>query len=179
MPPRAGRIAGLVVLLSLLLMPVSAEAGPRSGGVAPAGRLGSTLVGQLNALRLAHGLAPLRVSAPLTAAAAAHSTQMARLGYFSHDSANGGSFSSRIASFYPSQGYRSWTVGENLLWASPDVGAARALRLWLASPPHRANLLNPRWREVGLSAVHSSSAPGVYGNAPTTIVTADFGNRSR
>ena len=104
---------------------------------------------------------------------------MARLGYFSHDSANGTSFSSRISVFYTARGYRSWMVGENLLWASPDVGAARALKLWLASPPHRANLLNPGWRQIGLAAVHSSSAPGVYGNAPTTIVTADFGARTR
>ena len=104
---------------------------------------------------------------------------MARVGYFSHDSANGASFSSRIAMFYTVRGYRSWTVGENLLWASPDVGALRALKLWLASPPHRANLLNPRWREVGLAAVHARRAPGVYGNAPTTIVTADFGSRSK
>ena len=70
-------------------------------------------------------------------------------------------------------------MGENLVWGSPDVGAARALRLWLGSPLHRANLLNPRWREVGLAAVHSTSAPGVYRNAPATIITADFGARSR
>jgi uncharacterized protein YkwD len=162
----------------MLVLPSVGSAGSRSG-VAPVGRLGSGLVAQVNALRLAHGLVPLRVSPSLTAAANVHSTQMARLGYFSHDSANGGSFSSRIATFYPARGYRSWTVGENLLWASPDIGALRALKMWLASPPHRANLLNARWREIGLVAVHARSAPGVYGNAPTTIVTADFGTRSK
>ena len=175
---RGIRIAGLAAVLTVLVLPSVGSAGPRSG-VAPVGRLGSGLVAQVNALRLAHGLVPLRVSPSLRAAANVHSTQMARLGYFSHDSANGGSFSSRIATFYPARGYRSWTVGENLLWASPDVGALRALKMWLASPPHRANLLNPGWREVGLVAVHARSAPGVYGNAPTTIVTADFGTRSK
>jgi uncharacterized protein YkwD len=104
---------------------------------------------------------------------------MARRGYFSHDSANGASFSSRIEQFYSPRGFHSWTVGENLLWASPDVGALRALKLWLASPPHRANLLSPRWREIGLAAVHSTSAPGVYGGRPATVVTADFGARTR
>jgi uncharacterized protein YkwD len=175
---RGIRIAGVAAVLAVLVLPPLSSAGSRSG-VAPVGRLGSGLVAQVNALRLAHGLPPLRVSPSLRAAANVHSTQMARLGYFSHDSANGGSFSSRIATFYPARGYRSWTVGENLLWASPDVGALRALKLWLASPPHRANLLNPRWREIGLVAVHARSAPGVYGNAPTTIVTADFGTRTR
>jgi len=175
---RGIRIAGLAAVLIVLVLPSVGSAESRSG-VAPVGRLGSGLVAQINALRLAHGLVPLRVSPSLRAAANVHSTQMARLGYFSHDSANGGSFSSRIATFYPARGYRSWTVGENLLWASPDVGALRALKMWLASPPHRANLLNPRWREIGLVAVHARSAPGVYGNAPTTIVTADFGTRSK
>jgi uncharacterized protein YkwD len=104
---------------------------------------------------------------------------MARRGYFSHDSANGGSFSQRIAQSYPARGFRSWSVGENLVWGGPDIAAARAFRLWLASPPHRANLLTSRWREIGLSAVHATSAPGVYGGRPATIVTADFGARSR
>ena len=175
---RGIRIAGLAAVLIVLVLPSVGSAESRSG-VAPVGRLGSGLVAQINALRIAHGLVPLRLSPSLRAAANVHSTQMARLGYFSHDSANGGSFSSRIATFYPARGYRSWTVGENLLWASPDVGALRALKMWLASPPHRANLLNPRWREIGLVAVHARSAPGVYGNTPTTIVTADFGTRSK
>jgi uncharacterized protein YkwD len=175
---RIRRVAMFAVLAALLLVPASGQARSR-GAVAPSGSLQSALVGQVNAFRAAHGLARLRFSTALGAAAAAHSTQMARLGYFSHNSANGAPFSRRIVAFYPARGYRSWTAGENLLWASPNVGAARALKLWLASPPHRANLLSPRWRELGLSAVHSSSAPGVYGNAPATIVTADFGARSR
>ena len=48
---------------------------------------------------------------------------------------------------------------------------------WLQSPEHRANLLNQRWREVGIGAVFVDSAPGVYSGSPVTIVTADFGVR--
>jgi uncharacterized protein YkwD len=175
---RGIRIAALAGIVAVLLVPANGSAG-RNSGVKRVSTLDSALLVQVNSFRLAHGLAPLRVSPFLGAAARAHSTQMARLGYFSHNSANGSAFSSRIATYYPARGYRSWTVGENLLWASPDVGAARALKLWLASPPHRANLLNPRWREIGLAAVHANRAPGVYGNSPTTIVTADFGARTR
>jgi uncharacterized protein YkwD len=51
--------------------------------------------------------------------------------------------------------------------------------LWLSSPPHRANLMTARWREIGLGAVHSTGAPGVYRGGPATIVTADFGARTR
>jgi uncharacterized protein YkwD len=175
---RIRRIAWVATVVAVLVVPQSVSAGSRNG-VNRVSQLSSALVGQVNAVRVAHGLVPLRVSPFLGAAANVHSTQMARLGYFSHNSANGSPFSSRIATYYPAQGYRSWTVGENLLWASPDVGAGRALKLWLASPPHRANLLNPRWREIGLVAVHANRAPGVYGNAPTTIVTADFGARTK
>jgi uncharacterized protein YkwD len=172
------RIAALISTLVVLAAPAAGSA-DRRRAVSPAAQLQTALVGQLNVLRASHGLSRLRVSPALTTAATVHSTSMAKKGYFSHNSANGASFSQRIAYFYPARGYRSWSVGENLLWGSPDVGAVRALKLWLASPPHRANLLNPRWREVGLAAIHSTSAPGVYHNAPATIVTADFGARTR
>jgi uncharacterized protein YkwD len=172
------RIAAVISALVVLAAPASGSA-DRRGVVSSAAQLRTAIVDQLNALRASRGLARLRVSPALTTAAAVHSNSMARKGYFSHNSANGGSFSQRIAYFYPARGYRSWSVGENLVWGSPDLGAVRALKLWLASPPHRANLLNPRWREVGLAAVHSTSAPGVYHNAPATIVTADFGARTR
>jgi uncharacterized protein YkwD len=172
------RLAALAATLVVLVLPASSSA-ERRGAVAPAGQLQTALIDQVNAFRASRGLVRLRVSPALTAAATAHSTSMANKGYFSHNSANGTSFSQRLAYFYPARGFRSWSVGENLLWGSPDIGAVRALKLWLASPPHRANLLNSRWREIGLSAVHSTSAPGVYHNAPVTIVTADFGARSR
>ena len=145
----------------------------------PATQLQAALLNQINSFRASRGLTRLRVSPALTTAANVHSTQMARLGYFSHNSAGGASFSRRVAQFYPARGFRSWSVGENLVWGGPDIGAVRAFRLWLSSPPHRANLLTPRWREIGLGAVHSTSAPGVYGGRPATIVTADFGARSR
>ena len=147
--------------------------------MAPATQLQSALLAQINGFRAARGLTRLRVSPGLAAAATGHSTQMARLGFFSHNSANGGSFSQRIAQSYPARGFRRWSVGENLVWGGPDIAAGRALRLWLSSPPHRANLLSPRWREIGLGAVHSPRAPGVYGGRPATIVTANFGARNR
>jgi uncharacterized protein YkwD len=171
------RLTALASLVAILALPAGSSADPRAA-LTTSAQLQSSLLDQMNAMRASHGLVRLRAVRGLTVAAAVHSTSMARRGYFSHNSANGASFSQRIAYFYSARGYRSWSVGENLLWASPNVGAARALRLWLASPEHRANLLNPRWREVGLAAVHSTKAPGVYRNHPATVVTADFGARS-
>jgi uncharacterized protein YkwD len=171
-------LAGVVAILVSLAAPSAGSADSR-GTMAQATQLQAALLDKVNAFRTARGLTRLRLSPALSAAANAHSTEMARLGYFSHNSANGASFSSRLGRFYPLRGFHSWSVGENLLWSAPDVGALRALKLWLASPPHRANLLSPRWREIGIGAMHSTSAPGVYGGRPATVVTADFGARSR
>jgi uncharacterized protein YkwD len=132
---------------------------------------------EINVLRRKHGLATLRPNASLRAAADAHSSAMAARGFFAHESADGSSFWKRVKRFYGSGGRAYWSVGVNLLWSSPDVDAAGALRMWLNSPPHRKNLLTGRWREVGLSAVHVDAGPGVYKNAPVTILTADFGVR--
>jgi uncharacterized protein YkwD len=173
---RRSTLAWVVALLVAALLPALGSADPH-GSLVPASRLQTTLLSQVNALRARHGLGRLRLSAQLNAAADGHSIQMARLGYFSHNSADGTSFSSRIARHYRVRGFRSWSVGENLVWASPDLGARRALDLWLSSPGHRANLLSSRWRDIGLSAVHSTNAPGVYRGSPATIITADFGAR--
>jgi uncharacterized protein YkwD len=131
----------------------------------------------INGFRHDHNLASLRFSSKLAAAAREHSAEMAQRGYFSHDSANGTSFDKRISRYYSISGKQYWSVGENLLWSSPDVDAVGALNMWLNSPEHRKILLTARWREIGLSAVHVASASGTYGGREVTIVTADFGVR--
>jgi uncharacterized protein YkwD len=47
----------------------------------------------------------------------------------------------------------------------------------MASPEHRQNILTARWREIGISAIHSDSAPGTFGGRPVTVITTDFGVR--
>ena len=173
---------------ALLCLALTASAVGLWAGSAPAGAIGrgstsatvaleQDVLSNVNLLRRQHGLGTLRLSAKLAAAARLHSTEMAQRGYFSHDSANGTSFDKRIARFYSLGGKHYWSVGENLLWSSPDVSASSALDMWLNSPEHKKILLTARWREIGLSAVHMSSAPGAYGGREVTIVTADFGVR--
>jgi uncharacterized protein YkwD len=83
-----------------------------------------------------------------------------------------------VQRFYSPEGYQSWSVGENLLWSSGHLSADAALKLWMESPGHRKNILTARWREIGLSALKVSSAPGVYGGRDVVIITTDFGVRS-
>ena len=143
-------------------------------------RLLSTLeldiVARINALRTTRGLRPLRVSRRLTAAASYHTRQMGELGFFEHESVNGAAFWRRIERFYPAgRGY--WSVGENLFYESPDTSASSAIREWMQSPPHRQNVLDREWQDIGISAEHFDSAPGPFGGRSVTIVTADFGVR--
>ena len=172
---RAARIAAGIVLALGLLVP-AATAAPRHGKrvLTP---LESGVLTDINDFRRAHRLPTLRLNVRLTAAARAHSAQMAQDGYFSHDSADGSGFWKRIQGFYASSPWNYWSVGENLLWSSPDVTPAGALKMWLASPEHRANLMNGRWREIGVAAVHEAAAPGVFKGLDVTIVTTDFGVR--
>jgi uncharacterized protein YkwD len=131
----------------------------------------------INTFRVAHHLAPLRESPRLARSARQHSMEMGADGYFAHPSRNGTAFWRRIAHYFPSRHYSYWSVGENLLWSSPEVSAATAMKMWIASPEHLRNLLTPEWRRVGISAVHVLHAPGVYDGLPVTIVTTDFGVR--
>ena len=171
-----GKFAALAAaVFAALTLIAPAGSAPRARGVT-VDALERSVLSNINAFRRSHGLAPLRISVALTRAADQHSGEMARLGYFAHESANGSSFDKRVARFYPAN-RRYWSVGENLLWSSPSIDAAAALQLWLNSTPHRENLLTARWREIGISAVHVVSAPGTYGGQPVTIVTADFGIR--
>lgn len=172
----------LVVISALALLSIGASsAGAASTGsrtLASADQLESQVLTELNAIRRAHGLVPVKLSAPLTSAADAHSRAMGTLGFFAHESRDGSAFWKRVKRFYGPGKFASWSVGENLLWSTTGLDAAAALKLWMASPKHRANILTPRWREVGLSAVTVPAAPGVFGGRDVTIVTSDFGVRS-
>lgn len=132
---------------------------------------------ELNRVRSGHGLQPLRTARPLRLAADAHAASMGRLGYFSHTSADGTSFDRRIGRFYRVGRSSYWAVGENLLWAAPAVAPDEAVRMWMASPAHRRNILNPQYRQIGISAVHVAEAPRFFGGREVTIVVTDFGVR--
>ena len=136
------------------------------------------IVRRINRVRASRGRGPLRVSRQLSAAAAFHTNQMGLRGFFEHESANGAEFWKRIERFYPVLPGRSWSVGENIVWGTPDLSAAEAVREWMTSPPHRENLLSRQWREIGVGGAHFESAPGTFRGGPVTIVTADFGTRS-
>ena len=68
--------------------------------LAAADQLEGGVLAELNAIRRAHGLVPVRLSPPLSAAADAHSRSMGRFGYFEHESRDGSAFWKRVQRFY-------------------------------------------------------------------------------
>src|SRR3954471_6528559 len=138
---RAARIVVGILAAVALVVPAATAATQRPhAALSP---LETGVLHDINTFRRAHRLAPLKLNAKLGAAARAHTVQMAQEGYFAHESADGALFWKRIQAFYGSSPCQYWSVGENLLWSSPDVSPAKALQMWLASPEHRANLMNP------------------------------------
>jgi uncharacterized protein YkwD len=125
----------------------------------------SSLLSAMNTVRVAHGLQPLRADLRLERVARRHSSKMLRTGRFAH-----GAFAKRIRRV----GVHAPRVGENLAWGSGRLSAAATIvQMWLASPEHRANLLHPGYRIVGVGALRGSFA----GTRGALMVTTDFAGR--
>lgn len=113
-------------------------------------------------MRAVHGLQTLDVDPALTRAARRHSRTLLERDVLVH-----GAFAARLASF----GARGPAYGENLAWTvGPGAKMRRILLGWLASPVHRAILLRPGWRRMGIGAAVGTFA----GYRGATVVTADF-----
>src|SRR5436190_24379214 len=121
-------LAAVVGLATAAAAP-SAAAPSRIGAPVSLEPLDSSVLQQVNTIRRQHGLVPVKVNQNLAGAASSHSDEMAADGYFDHASADGTAFWKRIGRRYSSDGYTFWSVGENLLWSSPETDAPKALRL--------------------------------------------------
>jgi uncharacterized protein YkwD len=141
------------------------------------GPLGADVGAQINRVRAEHELAPLRTSGSLRRAAAQHVYEMAVLGYFGHESPNHASLAARLADYYTWHGYATWRVGETLLRSEGPLSPDAIVRLWLRSPEHRRQLLDPSFREIGIDAGEVEGTGGVFGGRNVTIVAAEFGVR--
>ena len=104
-----------------------------------------------NAERAQRGLVMLRENPRLRRAALAHSSDMLRAGYFAHTAPDGDTFVDRILAARYARRNDGWTLGENLAWGTGEVGTARGVHeAWMRSSGHRANILKPAYRELGI-----------------------------
>lgn len=100
---------------------------------------------------------PLALDAQLTQAAAVHAHSMARFGYLEHEGRDGSSPADRASR----AGYRWRSIGENL--AMGQTTPERVVQEWLRSPEHCANIMEPRFAEMGVAfAVNAASEGGIY-----------------
>lgn len=78
-------------------------------------------------------------------AATAHSTDMATNNFFSHTGSDGSTLRQRV----PATGYNYYKAGENI--AAGQTSVAQVMADWMASPSHCANLMQPEFRDLGVS----------------------------
>jgi len=131
------------------------------------------LLQAINRTRAAHGLHRVLPAPRLHWAARWHSQDMLARDYFAHTSPTGSTLYDRIVH----SGFRTsgqWWAGETLAWATGSAATADSVvRMWLASPEHRAILLSPLYRFVGLGRAQGR----FLGYANAVVWTADWGHR--
>ena len=90
---------------------------------------------------------------------------MLRADFFDHPSSDGTPFERRVRRYADAN-----MVGETLAsLRQRHGGAGTVVRLWLNSPPHRAIVLEPSFRRIGVSRRW-----GTLGSSGNALVTADF-----
>ncbi|HXV96284.1 MAG TPA: CAP domain-containing protein [Gaiellaceae bacterium] len=178
------RRVAIALAASLALVVLAAPSSAGALNVSDRDALEASIVTRINAVRKSYGLRPLTVVSRLATAADRHATSMGAASYFRHElytptrAASWTSFGTWIRWYWPGPGYSSWSAGENLAWGAPSISASQTVSRWLASPGHRANLLNRAWRNIGVGAVHVTDPHGYYGSwDDVTIVAAEFGAR--
>ncbi len=122
------------------------------------------IVSLTNQTRENLGLNSLKVSDKLTQAANDKAQDMVANQYFAHVSPKGVTPWSWMAQV----GYKYRYAGENL--AVHFTSAEGVQEGWLASPSHRANIVNQNYTEIGIGV-----AMGEFEGFPTTFVVQMFG----
>lgn len=135
---------------------------------------GSATLCLINRERTTRGLPALASNAILTQAALAHSRDMVRLGYFEHDTPKGETVGDRLRA----AGYarRNASGGENIAWGAGEEGTPKSIvAAWMASAGHRADILRPAFREIGVGIAIGAPVPEVRDKKPAVTYTTDFG----
>jgi uncharacterized protein YkwD len=129
----------------------------------------------LNARRARVGAGPLTGNPKLQLAAERHSLDMATRKFFDHVNPDGVSDAARIVH----TGYPPISIGENLAWGEEEKSSpATIVQAWMNSPGHKANLLRPGYREIGIGLAYTApEAQPVPRQA--AIYTTDFGAGGR
>lgn len=125
----------------------------------------SGIISLTNAERVKAGLQPLTMNAELNLAAEIKARDMLAGQYFEHVSPSGVDAGALIRGV----GYEYVLVGENLALGKFDLDSA-LVQGWMDSPGHRANILKPDFREIGVGLVY-----GLYEGKNIWLAVQEFG----
>lgn len=127
----------------------------------------------VNAQRAAHGRPNLHESRLLRVAARRYARLMVRRRFFSH---NALSMIRRLHQSNYLRAARHWSLGENIAWGSgASAEPPKIVDAWMASPPHRRNILSPEFRHAGIGIAAGAPVAGLDGRT----YVLDFGARRR
>jgi uncharacterized protein YkwD len=166
--------AAQATIASVLATPCqNTEAMPEAGNLEQAET--STLC-LINQERAREGEIPLVANGMLAQAAAAHTNDMVEGDYFAHVSLGGETPLERVErSGYIPNSSVGYTVGENLAWGTLYLATPKSIvAAWMASPEHRANILNGEYRDSAL-AIAPSAPPSLAGGLAGATYTQEFG----
>ena len=131
----------------------------------------------INRARSSGGEVSLQPNGDLHEAAQGHSTDMVLGNYFEHISPGGSTPLERLrTSGYLSGANGSWEIGENIAFGTLQQATPQAVMArWMASPGHRANILDAGYRDTGIGV--SPRVPASFGGGqPGATYTQDFGS---
>ncbi len=123
-----------------------------------------SIVELTNSARGKNGLGALSTNSNLSSAAYSKANDMLEKDYFSHTSPTG----TTPWDFISGAGYSYIYAGENLAIGYSDVN--ELFNAWMDSPTHRENILNSKFREIGVAVVS-----GEYQGSETIVVVQEFG----
>ena len=122
----------------------------------------------VNTVRVRHHLPRLLTSRRLGHVARLHTADMAQRGLLSHVSSDGTDMFDRVRRHFPAR-----RAGETVAAVHGRHGlAGTVVRLWMASPHHRAIVLDSSFRRLGVGGRR-----GLLRSNPATYFTADFAAR--
>ncbi|OIO46819.1 MAG: hypothetical protein AUJ28_01865 [Parcubacteria group bacterium CG1_02_37_51] len=105
------------------------------------------LVELTNQIRAVKELSPLLFNDQLQQAAMDKANDLIKNNYFSHNSPQGKPFNTWIEE----TGYEYQIIGENL--ATGYATNKEVMKAWMDSPTHRDNILNQKYREIGIAVI--------------------------
>lgn len=179
----AALLATLVVCGALSAARVGAEAPSPCDEATQAPRqasldeLRTSMLCLVNRVRDHYGLAPLDENTPLRRSATGHSNDMVEHGYLSHGGPAGSTVGSRVTQAGYLARVNAYFIGENIGGGvGRERGSALAVfRAWMHSPPHRENILDPEFHDLGIGVARGYPDGG---GAAAATYTLDLGMRS-